>query len=95
MPALDEYHVIIRPLVTEKGTRLAQVNNAYCFQVHPKANKQQIRQAVEKLYNVKVAEVRTQNRRGKPYRAGRVYANAPGWKKAIVELKPDYTIDLF
>lgn len=95
MAALDQYQIIIRPLVTEKGTRAAQSNNAYNFQVHPKANKYQIRTAVEKLYNVKVAAVRTQNRRGKPRRAGPRYESAGDWKKAIVELKADYSIDLF
>jgi large subunit ribosomal protein L23 len=95
MPILNEYQIILRPIVTEKGTRQAQTVNAYTFMVHAKANKQQIRDAVEKLYSVKVAGVRTQNRRGKPKRAGHKYVNVSDWKKAIVKLKADYHIDLF
>jgi large subunit ribosomal protein L23 len=95
MAQLDEFQIILRPLVTEKGTHQAQTVNAYAFMVHARANKHQIREAVEKLYNVKVAAVRTQNRRGKPKRAGYRYTNSSDWKKAIVKLKADYHIDLF
>lgn len=95
MANLNEFQIIVRPLVTEKGSRQAQTVNAYAFMVHAKANKQQIREAVEKVYNVKVAGVRTQNRRGKPRRAGHKTGKTSDWKKAIVKLKADYHIDLF
>ena len=51
---MDKYQVVIRPLVTEQGTHQAQVYNAYPFQVHPKANKTEIKHAIEKIYNVRV-----------------------------------------
>ncbi|MFP4104698.1 MAG: 50S ribosomal protein L23 [Phycisphaerae bacterium] len=91
----DMYSVIVRPLVTEKGTFQSQTLNAYAFEVAPHANKAQIRQAVEKIYDVKVKEVRTQNRKGKPRRAGYRWGKTKGWKKAIVVLHEDDHIDLF
>ena len=89
------FNTIIRPLVTEKGTHQSTSLNAYAFQVSSKANKAQIKQAIEKIYNVKVVEVRTQTRKGKPRRAGRMMGHTPSWKKAIVVLHPDNHIDLF
>ncbi len=91
----DIYNVIVRPLVTEKGTHQSQALNAYAFQVNPDANKAQIRQAVEKIYGVKVLEVRTANRRGKPRRVGYKRGKTSRWKKAVVVLHPDHHIDLF
>ncbi|MFP4139285.1 MAG: 50S ribosomal protein L23 [Planctomycetota bacterium] len=89
------YNIIVRPLVTEKGTHQADANNAYSFEVNPKANKIQIKQAVQKLYGVRVISVRTANRKGKPRRVGRWMSNTKHWKKAMVELHPDDHIDLF
>ena len=89
------YNVIIRPLVTEQSTHQSQTVNAYAFQVVPQANKAQIKQAVEKIYSVKVLDVRTANRKGKPRRAGRMTGRTPHWKKAVVVLHEDYHIDLF
>ena len=63
--------------------------------VHKKANKTQIKNAVEKIYNVKVDKVRTANRPGKFRRRGRNIGQTPSWKKAVVFLKPDFHIDLF
>ena len=91
----DEYQVIIRPLITEQGTHQAETLRAYPFQVHPKANKTQIKQAVEKIYNVKVTDVRTANRRGKPRRRGYKRGFTAGWKKAVVVLDENSRIDLF
>ncbi len=91
----DIYNVLIRPLVTEKGTFQSQALNAYAFQVNPEANKTQIKQAVEKIYNVKVVEVRTANRKGKRRRLGYKMGTTAHWKKAVVVLHPDYHIDLF
>ncbi len=92
---MDKYQIVIKPLVTEKGTRQAQTLNAYPFQVHHGANKAQIKQAVEKIYNVKVKDVRTANRKGKPRRRGYTQGMTASWKKAIVVLDENYVIDLF
>jgi large subunit ribosomal protein L23 len=92
---LAPYQIILRPLVSEKGMHKAERQNAYAFEVNPQAGKDQIRQAVEELFDVKVVAVNTQNRKGKPrrsrYRTGRTKA----WKKAIVKLDPEHKIDFF
>jgi large subunit ribosomal protein L23 len=92
---VDDFSVIIRPLVTEQGMHFANVKGAYSFEVNKKANKAQIKSAVEKIYNVKVHKVRTANRPGKYRRKGRTYGQTPTWKKAVVFLEPDFHIDLF
>lgn len=92
---MDDYNIIIRPLVTEQGMHFANTKNAYSFEVHKKANKIQIRNAVEKMYKVKVVDVRTANVKGKPRRRGRSIGHTPSWKKAVVVLHPDFHIDLF
>jgi large subunit ribosomal protein L23 len=92
---VDDFNIIIRPLVTEQGMHFANVKGAYSFEVHKKANKVQIKNAVEKIYNVKVDKVRTANRPGKYRRKGRNFGETPSWKKAVVFLKPDFHIDLF
>ncbi|MBN1456712.1 MAG: 50S ribosomal protein L23 [Sedimentisphaerales bacterium] len=92
---MDDYNIIIRPLVTEQGMHFANTKNAYSFEVNKSANKIQIRNAVEKLYNVKVKEVRTANYMGKPRRRGRDFGRTASWKKAVVVLGDDYHIDLF
>jgi large subunit ribosomal protein L23 len=92
---VDDFNVIIRPLVTEQGMHFANVKSAYSFQVNKMANKAQIKNAVEKIYNVKVDKVRTANRPGKYRRKGRTVGQTPSWKKAVVFLKPDFHIDLF
>jgi large subunit ribosomal protein L23 len=92
---LDDYNIIIRPLITEQGVHFANTKGAYSFEVNKKANKVQIKNAVERIYGVKVHKVRTANRRGKERRRGRTLGITPSWKKAIVFLEPDYHIDLF
>ncbi len=92
---MDWHQVVIRPLVTEKGTRTSSTLNAYPFQVHPQANKSEIKHAVERIYNVRVREVRTANRKGKPRRTRFKRGLTSHWKKAVVVLDPDYHIDLF
>ena len=92
---MDDYNIIIRPLVTEQGMHFANVKGAYSFQVNRKANKAQIRNAIERIYKVKVQKVNTANRCGKMRRRGRGTGMTPNWKKAIVYLKPDHHIDLF
>jgi large subunit ribosomal protein L23 len=92
---VDDYNIIIKPLVTEQGMHFANTKNAYSFEVNKKANKVQIRGAVERLYNVKVTDVRTANVKGKPRRRGRSMGMTKSWKKAVVVLHEDYHIDLF
>lgn len=92
---MDYRTVIIKPLVTEQGMHFANTRNAYSFEVNKKANKIQIRDAVERLYNVKVLDVRTANFKGKPRRRGRSFGRTRSWKKAVVVLHDDYHIDLF
>ena len=92
---MDDYDIIIRPLVTEQGMHFASTKSAYSFEVNRKANKIQIKNAVEKIYGVKVDKVRTANRKGKHRRRGRTFGMTPTWKKAVVFLEPDYHIDLF
>ncbi|HOM76188.1 MAG TPA: 50S ribosomal protein L23 [Anaerohalosphaeraceae bacterium] len=92
---MDDYSIIIRPLVTEQGMHFANAKNAYSFEVNKKANKIQIRNAVERLYGVKVTDVRTANVKGKPRRRGRYIGTTKSWKKAVVVLHQDYHIDLF
>ncbi len=92
---LDDYNIIIRPLITEQGIHFANTKGAYSFEVNKKANKAQIKKAVEKIYGVKVQRVRTANRQGKYRRKGRSFGKTPGWKKAVVFLESDFHIDLF
>jgi len=89
----DAYVVIRRPRLTEKATDL-QENNAYTFEVLRDANKIEIRQAIEKVYRVKVKKVATMRVQGKLKRVGRSYGRTPDWKKAIVTLHEGHTIDL-
>ena len=92
---IDDYDIIIRPLITEQGVHFANTRSAYSFEVNKKANKIQIKNAVEKIYSVKVRKVRTANRKGKLRHRGRSFGSKPSWKKAVVFLDPDYHIDLF
>jgi len=86
--------VIRRPLITEKSTELRD-KNVIAFEVSPRANKIQIKKAVESIFNVKVDTVRTLRVHGKPKRMGRYAGHRPDWKKAVVTLHPDDTIELF
>jgi large subunit ribosomal protein L23 len=92
---MDNVNVIIKPLITEKSTHQQTTRNAYAFHVHPEANKHQIKDAVEKLYNVKVADVRTMTRKGKPRRSRFKIGTTPDWKRAVVVLAEDSRIELF
>ena len=91
----DAYQVVYRPLVTEKGTHLSEVDNTYTFEVNPLATKQDIKSAVAELWNVRVVAVRTQNRSGKPRRHRMSYGYTKRWKKAIVQLHEDDRIAFF
>ncbi|HID76898.1 MAG TPA: 50S ribosomal protein L23 [Planctomycetaceae bacterium] len=92
---LEAHQIILRPLVTEKGYHKAERYNQYAFEVNRWANKQQIRQAVEELFDVKVVRVNTQNRKGKWRRTRFTWGRTRNWKKAIVKLDPEHRIDFF
>jgi large subunit ribosomal protein L23 len=91
---IHPYAVLLRPLVTEKSTVLTGLNK-YVFEVDVRANKTQVREAVEIAFNVKVSEVNTMMMKGKPRRFGRKVVNRPDWKKAVVTLVPGDKIELF
>jgi len=90
----DPRTVLVRPLMTEKSMRLKDELNTVTFEVARDANKVEIRHAVEKVFNVKVATVRTQSREGKWKRMGRFEGRRAGWKKAVVTLQPGHKIEL-
>ena len=103
---MDMYAVVKRPLVTEKGTHQSQQSHdatasrparggSYAFEVHPDASKPMIKQAIQKIYGVKVQSVRTANRQGKSRRYRYKVGKTRAWKKAVVVLDGDSHIDLF
>lgn len=95
MKALNPLSVLVRPLITEKATRL-HGENKYAFEVQPHANKVQVKEAVEKGFNVKVTAVNVMVMKGKPYRVrGNRVKHAGDWKKAVVTLHPDNKLELF
>jgi large subunit ribosomal protein L23 len=87
--------IVLRPLLTEKGTSMGEESNKVLFEVAIHSNKIEIRKAVEKIYSVKVASVRTQVVRGKIKRQGRSMGKRPNWKRAVVTLTPGSHIDFF
>ena len=88
------FEIIRRPRITEKTAMLGSVENSIVFDVHPKANKTEIKQAVEKIFNVKVKAVRTANFMGKQRRVGAKVGKKNDWKKAYVSLKEGNSIDI-
>lgn len=91
---IHPYAVLLRPIITEKSTILAG-QDKYVFQVDVRANKNQIKEAVEIAFTVRVTDVNTMKMKGKPKRVGRRIAPRPDWKKAIVTLVPGDKIELF
>ncbi|MGB8656156.1 MAG: 50S ribosomal protein L23 [Candidatus Zixiibacteriota bacterium] len=91
----DPRKIIKTSLVSEKGTNLRADQNKYIFRVDAKANKLEIRKAVEELFKVRVDEVTTMIMYGKPKRLGRSEGRRSDWKKAIVRLKKGETIEAF
>jgi large subunit ribosomal protein L23 len=81
------YEVIKRPIITEKGLTLKEQDRTLCFEVADNASKTQIQQAVERLFKVKVQQVRTMTVKGKLRRRGRYSGYRPDWKKAYVTLR--------
>jgi large subunit ribosomal protein L23 len=92
---VDIYQVIKEPRITEKASLQKEGANQVTFKVDKRANKIEIRQAVEALFSTKVLEVRTLNMRGKRRRMGRTAGRRPDWKKAIVTLAPGEDIEFF
>jgi large subunit ribosomal protein L23 len=92
----DAREIILRPIVTEKTADAKETTNTVCFQVATRANRIEIRQAVEKLFGVKVVEVRVVNVHGKMRRFGRFSGRRPDWRKAYVRLAAgEQTTDFF
>jgi len=89
------YAVIRRPIITEKGTLQKEEANKVTFEVHPDANKHEIKQAVERVFKVTVSKVCTLNQTGKMKRVGRRQGKRSDWKKAIVTLGPNDRIEFF
>ena len=92
---MQEYRIIRRPIITEKGTGLKDENNQLVIEVDQKSNKSEIKKAVERLFKVKVLAVRTQNRLGKPKRLGRSVGRRRHWKKAVVTLREGDRVEFF
>ncbi len=92
---MNEYDIIIRPIVTEKSTLMKETSNQYAFEVARDANKIEIAKAVEQLFKVKVLAVRVVNMEGKKRRVGRFAGKRPDWRKAIVKVSPKDKISFF
>ncbi len=92
---LEPHQILLRPLVTEKGVHRATRHNEYAFEVHKMATKPEIKAAVEKLFDVRVSKVCTQNRKGKYRRTRTGLGRTSDWRRAIVHLHQDDKIDFF
>ncbi|MGH8912432.1 MAG: 50S ribosomal protein L23 [Acidimicrobiia bacterium] len=91
----DPRDVILAPVVSEKSYDLIERNNTYTFEVHTRAHKDEIRDAVQTIFGVRVLSVNTMNRKGKLKRTGYVMGRRNNKKRALVKLAPDDAIDLF
>ncbi|HZY56321.1 MAG TPA: 50S ribosomal protein L23 [Rubrobacteraceae bacterium] len=92
---MDPHQVIIRPVISEKSYNLIETQNQYTFQVDRRANKNQIKRAVEEAFDVKVDKVNTANVKSKPKRQGLTRGQTARWKKAVVRLAEGERIELF
>jgi large subunit ribosomal protein L23 len=92
---MNEYDVILRPIITEKSSSLKEGGNQYVFEVQRAANKIEIKKAIEKLFKVKVVSVQVALMQGKERRVGRFSGKKPDWKKAVVKLSPKDKITIF
>ncbi len=89
------YDIIKRPIITEKSMRDKNLYNKLHFEVDPRANKIEIKKAVEQIFKVDVIAVNTINMKGKRKRVGRYWTKEPDWKKAIVTIKPGQKVEFF
>jgi large subunit ribosomal protein L23 len=92
---MTPYEILKRPVITEKSTIQKEANNQLTFEVDRRANKVEIRRAVEQVFNAKVVSVRTIQMKGKVKRFGRTLGKRRNWKKAIVTLAPGARVDFF
>lgn len=92
---MTPYEIIRRPLITEKSTLQKEEFNQVCFEVDRRANRVEIRHAVEKLFNVRVSSVKTMQVKGKVKQRGRITGKRRDWKKANVKLAPGERIEFF
>ncbi|MCP3876327.1 MAG: 50S ribosomal protein L23 [Desulfobacteraceae bacterium] len=92
---MKQYDIIRGPLVTEKTTLQKELNNQVTIKVDKRANRVEIKDAVEKSFNTKVKQVRTIQVKGKVKQRGRIIGKRPDWKKAIITLMPGQRIDFF
>ncbi|HOO41777.1 MAG TPA: 50S ribosomal protein L23 [Syntrophales bacterium] len=92
---MEMYQIIKRPLITEKSTLAREESGKYLFEVDRRANKIEIGEAVEKLFKVKVLDVRVMNVQGKRKRVGKSFGRTQDWKKAVVKLVPGNKIEIF
>ena len=92
---MHTFEVLRRPLITEKSTILQDAQNKYAFEVDPRANKVQVKSAVEEAFNVKVMDVNIATVKGKRKRFGPRLVQRPSWKKAVVSLRPGDRIQIF
>jgi large subunit ribosomal protein L23 len=90
-----DYDIIKRPLITEKTSIQKELHNQVSFEVDRRANRIEIKRAIEKIFNVRVAGVKTMQVRGKVKRRGRIEGKRRDWKKAVVRLEPGQRIDFF
>ncbi len=91
----DPRHVLKLHMITEKTTQMKEAANCYVFKVDRRANKAEVKEAIEKAFGVRVSSVRTMTIPGKPKRLGRFEGRTPAWKKAIVTLKEGEQITQF
>jgi large subunit ribosomal protein L23 len=92
---MDIYNVIREPHIAEKGNLQKELYNQITLKVDRRANKVEIKRAVEKIFKTKVLEVKTMNMKGKGRRVGRNAGRRPDWKKAIVRLAPGENVEFF
>jgi large subunit ribosomal protein L23 len=92
---IKAYNIIKRPILTEKTLLQKNLYNKLTFEVDPRANKIEIRKAVELIFKVDVIDVQTIKMKGKSKRVGRYWTKRPDWKKAIVTIKPGQKVELF
>tara|TARA_B100000686_G_C16636917_1_gene887841 strand:+ start:393 stop:680 length:288 start_codon:yes stop_codon:yes gene_type:complete len=92
---MNIFDVLREPKLSEKTLSLKEEVNQFAFEVDPKANKIQIKESIEKAFKVSVLKVRTMNVRGNKKRLGRYEGRKSNWKKALVTLKKDETIEFF
>jgi large subunit ribosomal protein L23 len=93
--ALNVFDIIRGPIVSEKATLLNQKLKKLVLKVHPQANKMQIKEALQRIFQVKVEKVNTLRRKGKTRRVRRIITQGPTTKRVIVTLKEGHSIDLF